>query len=233
MRARTLSVRKSEGSGTGRDPGPYPGPTADRYRDDLPLPKTDEALVLEARAGARDAFEELVYRYGARLGAVLRRQVPDVHLVDDLVQEVWVRVYRALHGFRTNGRFRPWLFSIAFNLVRDVRRSRKWDEETASTEEDFRHPSAPGEYDPHGRVEEIAAIDEALGLVPEPFRTALHLVDVVGLTYQEAATSLACSLGTVKSRVNRGRLAFRDVYLKLSGDAPEPCPERGCSGGTS
>lgn len=75
-------------------------------------------------------------------------------------------------------------------------------------------------YNPSGRVEEVAAIDAALQAVPEPFGAALHLVDVVGTSYQEAADSLGCSLGTVKSRVNRGRLAFRDLYLKFSGDAP-------------
>lgn len=198
----------------------------------MPQPQTDEALVREAAAGARDAFESLVGRYGSALSSALRKQVPDRHLVDDLAQEVWVRVYRSLARFRAGASFRPWLFSIAFNLVRDVRRSRKWDERTAASEEDFHFPAAPGEYDPRGRVEEQAAIDEALARVPDPFRGAVHLVDVLGLTYLEASESLACSLGTVKSRVNRGRLFFRDHYLKLSGE-PEPCPGSGLSGGTA
>ena len=67
--------------------------------------------------------------------------------------------------------------------------------------------------------DERAAIAQAMGQVAEPFRTALGLVDVGGLSYEEAAQTLACAVGTVKSRVNRGRLLFRDHYVKLSGGA--------------
>ncbi len=189
---------------------------------------TDEALALLAgraeQAGAREAFEVLVQRYGSRVRAVIEKQVGDHHLAMDLTQDVWIRVFRALPRFRSaeeGGRFRPWLFSITLNRVRDVQRSRKWQEKDQATEALTLSPASE-RYDPSGRVEELAAIDEALQAVPEPFGTALHLVDVVGHSYQEAADSLSCSLGTVKSRVNRGRLAFRDLYLKLSGGSPEP-----------
>lgn len=183
----------------------------------------DEALALRAAAGGRVAFETLVERYGSRVRAVIEKQVGDHHLAMDLSQDVWIRVHRALPRFRSaeeGGRFRPWLFSIALNLVRDLRRSRKWRESKEAIDHLELSPASE-RYNPSGRVEETAAIDEALQAVPEPFGAAMHLVDVVGTSYQEAADSLGCSLGTVKSRVNRGRLAFRDLYLKLSGDAPQ------------
>ena len=96
---------------------------------------TDEALALiagRAAAGAREAFEILVERYGSRVRAVIERQVRDHHLAMDLTQDVWIRAHRALPRFRSaeeGGRFRPWLFSIALNRVRDVQRSRKWNQE--------------------------------------------------------------------------------------------------------
>ena len=164
----------------------------------------------------------LVERYGSRVHAVLEKQLGDHHHAMDMAQDVWIRVFRGLHSFRSaeeGGRFRPWLFAIAFNLVRDQKRRPEWGQEVA-LEEHLQHKPAAERYNPSGRVEELAAIDEALNTVPDPFRAALHLVDVVGLSYQEAGDSLGCSLGTVKSRVNRGRLAFRDIFLKLSGHAP-------------
>jgi RNA polymerase sigma-70 factor (ECF subfamily) len=185
---------------------------------------TDEALALRAAAGERSAFECLVERYGTRVRAVVERQLGDHHLALDLAQEVWIRAFKALPRFRSakdGGRFRPWLFMITFNLIRDHQRSQGTRPEQA-LEDQLQMSPASERFDPSGRVEEIAAIDEALQAVPEPFGAALQLVDLIGLTYEEAARSLRCTLGTVKSRVHRGRLAFRDIYLKLSGDAPEP-----------
>ena len=182
----------------------------------------DDLLAVRAAAGAREAFAQLVERHGARVRSVIERRVGDHHLAMDLCQEVWIRAFRALPRFRPGaggGNFRPWLYTIAFNLVRDDRR-RQGVRTEGATEDTLRLSPASDRYDPSGRVEELEAIDEALRGVPEPFGEALHLVDVVGLAYRDAAQALGCSLGTLKSRVNRGRLAFRDLYLKFSGDAP-------------
>jgi len=190
---------------------------------------TDEALALRAAAGDRTAFETLVERYGAPIRAVIEKQLGDHHLAMDLAQDVWIRTYKALPRFRpveSGGTFRPWLFMIAFNLIRDQQRSHSRRPQQAP-EDQLQLAPASERYDPSGRVEEIAAIDDALQAVPEPFGAALHLVDVVGLSYHEAAEVLRCTLGTVKSRVHRGRLAFRDLYLKLSGESVEPSFEKG------
>ncbi len=184
---------------------------------------SDEALALVAGEqvdGSREAFELLVERYGSRIRAVIEKQVGDHHLAMDLTQDVWIRVHRALPRFRPardGGHFRSWLFSIALNLVRDRQRSRKWRQSRVTASQSELSPASE-RYNPSGRVEELAAIDKALHAVPEPFGTALHLVDVIGHSYQEAADCLECSVGTVKSRVNRGRLAFRDLYLQCSGE---------------
>lgn len=161
-------------------------------------------------------------RYGTRVRAVIERQIGDHHLAMDLAQDVWIRVHGALPRFKPahqGGRFRPWIFAIACNRVRDILRKKPLATEPSGDEILERSPASE-RYDPSGRVEEQAAIDEALQKIPEPFGAALHLVDVLGLSYPEAAEALECSIGTVKSRVNRGRLTFRDHYLKSTNPRP-------------
>ena len=177
----------------------------------------DRVLATEAAGGATHAFAQLVERHAAALSSVVRNSVHDDHLARDLAQEIWIKVYRGLSSFDLERRFRPWLFAIALNHVRDHgrklgRRPRGVHFEDLQVE--------PVARDPRDleRREERRAIAAALARVPEPFRTALQLVDVVGLDYEEAAASLECSKGTVKSRVHRGRLAFQAAYLR--GDAP-------------
>lgn len=181
-----------------------------------PTETPDDALAVAAASGARAAFEQLVERYGAPVLAVVEKQVGEHHTALDLSQEIWIKVFRALPRFQPGGSFRSWLFSIALNHVRDSRR-RQQRSRVVFIDEYRTPPPAPRKDDPRGRTEERAAIESAIGQVPEPFRSAVMLVDVMELSYEEAARSLSCAVGTVKSRVNRGRFAFRDVYLKAEG----------------
>lgn len=189
---------------------------------EAPTTIADEEHALRAAAGAADSFEVLVERYGARLLSVLERQTGEHHVAHDLAQEVWIKVYRTLDRFRADAAFRPWLFTIALNHLRDAQR-RAGRSRVVSMEDHRDDAAVAAADDPRAERDERAAIAQALGRVDEPFRTALGLVDVGGLTYEEAAATLACSVGTVKSRVHRGRLSFRDHYLKLSGGG-EPMP---------
>lgn len=192
---------------------------------DAPTTIADEEHALRAAAGAVDSFEALVERYGARLLAVLERQTGEHHVAHDLAQEVWIKVFRTLDRFRAGAAFRPWLFTIALNHLRDAHR--RAGRSRVVSMEDHRHDAAVAAADdPRAERDERAAIAQAMGRVAEPFRTALGLVDVGGLTYEEAAATLACAVGTVKSRVHRGRLLFRDHYLKLCGEGERVHAER-------
>lgn len=186
---------------------------------EAPTTIADEEHALRAAAGATDSFEVLVERYGARLLAVLERQTGEHHVALDLAQEVWIKVFRTLDRFRAGAAFRPWLFTIALNHLRDAQR--RTGRSRVLSMEDHHHATAVAAVDDPS--DERAAITQALGRVDEPFRTALGLVDVGGLTYEEAAATLACAVGTVKSRVHRGRLLFRAHYRKSS-DAGERMP---------
>ncbi len=173
-------------------------------------PPTDEFLAHEAAAGSRHAFEQLVERYGGRVLSVVERRFGDHHAALDLAQDAWVRVFRALPRFREGSSFRSWLFAIVLNATRDEGRRRQrsplvYVEALPQTEE----PMKP--------IERVH-IDDAIREVQEPYRTALILVDVEGLQYEDAAESLGCAVGTVKSRVHRGRLAFRDQWERMGGE---------------
>jgi len=194
--------------------------------------ESDERLAQRARGGERDAFEQLVHRYGNAVHAVVEKQVQDHHLALDLAQDVWIKVFRALCRWKPSGSFRSWLFSIALNHVRDDRR-RQSRHNVVYLERFRSHPSAPRAADPKGRAEEHAVIHQCMREVGEPYRTALYLVDMVGLSYEEAAHSLSCATGTVKSRVSRGRFAFRDHYVRLAGEPEAPESTSGKAGATS
>lgn len=183
---------------------------------DDPYAANDEALALTAAAGDRGAFEALACRYGSAVVAVLEKQCADHHSALDLAQEVWIKVFRAIARFRPEGSFRSWLFSIVLNHARDARR--RTHRSRVVFLEDFREPTEPAvQRDDSGRSHEQAAIAAALERVVEPFKTAVFLVDVLQLSYDEAAASAGCAIGTMKSRVNRGRLAFRDHYTQQDG----------------
>jgi RNA polymerase sigma-70 factor (ECF subfamily) len=179
---------------------------------------SDQALALRAAAGGREAFAELVARHTRGLHCVLRAALRDRHRSEDLAQEVWIKVFGALPRYRPAGSFRSWLYSIALNHLRDalrhgrVRQPPPTPDVEGLIDEEARQPAE--------RRDEVQRVQRVVADLAEPFRTALTLVDLAGLSYAEAAATCGCSLGTVKSRVHRARLAFRDAWV--AGQAPIP-----------
>ena len=176
--------------------------------------ETDEILALASASGVPDAFATLVRRHGAGVQTLLERLVHDHHLAGDLAQEVWIKVHQALGRFDARRSFRPWLLQIALNHGRDALRRAGRRLSEAPIDEQL--VQTAGGAEPVQGLLERSEIEHALEQVAEPFRAALVLVDVLGLTYQEAAQTLRCALGTVKSRVGRGRASFRVHYGRAS-----------------
>ena len=160
-----------------------------------------EELIRAHLDGSETAFGRLVELHAADLAAVLERMVKDPHLALDLAQEVFIKLHAMLVRYRFRGRFRSMLYAMALNRARDALRQRKRSRLLFLA-------------DPGRQVERRDLVEAALDRVPSPFQEALYLRDLVGLSYREVAATLGCSLGTVKSRVNRGRLAFRDRLEK-------------------
>ena len=175
----------------------------------------DRALVDAALRGDLDAFNELVALYQDHLFALVVRVVGDRDAAGDAVQEAFFSAYRNLARFRGDS-FRSWLTRIALNAATDVLRARKRRpaDPYPEWEDDAWQPPAPEEDDPHQLAVRAArgkALARALASVTEDQRTAILLFDVEGYDYQEIAEITGVSLGTVKSRIHRGRLALRDL----------------------
>lgn len=131
----------------------------------------------------------------------------DIALADDLVQETMMRAWSSRHTFMPGSKFRPWLFTILrnqfYNAVRKQSRMVAWEPEAA---ERLLVQAADQEQRIH-----VADLEGALRKLPEGQRDMLMLVAGAGLSYEEAAEAADCKLGTVKSRINRGRAAMRAI----------------------
>jgi RNA polymerase sigma-70 factor, ECF subfamily len=157
----------------------------------------DPRTLARARQGDPGAFEDLVRSYQADVWRFAYHFTRDRTLADDVTQEAFLRAFRFLRGFRGDSKFSSWLFRIARNCAMDAIRSRKVHLE--------KEPPAPvGPTDPQARVELHAALDAVSDDHREPFL----LIEVFGLSYQEAADVLHVRVGTVKSRMHRARKAM-------------------------
>ena len=175
----------------------------------------DRVLVEQALAGDLDAFNELVRLYQDYLFALTMRVVASREAAEDAVQEAFFSAYRNLASFR-GGAFRGWLTRIAVNAATDVLRVRKRrpSEPYPEWEDDAWQPPTGVEDDPERQAARRMRGDvlrEALAQITPDQRAAILLYDVEGYDYAEIAEMTRVSLGTVKSRIHRGRLALREV----------------------
>jgi RNA polymerase sigma-70 factor (ECF subfamily) len=181
---------------------------------DDPVQRRDLILLERARAGDLDAFNDLVVCYQDQLFALIVRMVPDRDQASDCVQEAFFSAYRNMAGFR-GGVVRSWLNRIAINAAMDIQRARKRrpSQPYPELEDESWQPPAGEDADPVTTAlttERHRAINDALATITDDQRAAIVLFDVEGFDYAEIAEMTGVSLGTVKSRIHRGRLALRD-----------------------
>lgn len=159
----------------------------------------------------RPSWEQVAERYGDRIYNVAYRLTGDPDDAADLSQDVFVRVYRNLHRYQP-GTFDGWLYRITKNLFLDrVRRGSRLRMEPLS-EDEWRSPvsTEPGPADVVERRTLESGLQEGLAALPPEFRLAVVLCDVEGLTYEEIAQATGWPIGTVRSRIHRGRRQLRD-----------------------
>jgi RNA polymerase sigma-70 factor (ECF subfamily) len=181
---------------------------------DDPVQRRDLILLERARAGELDAFNDLVVSYQDQLFALIVRMVPDRDQASDCVQEAFFSAFRNLAGFR-GGSVKSWLNRIAVNAAMDIQRARKRrpSQPYPELEDESWQPPAGDDANPVTTAlmtERHGAINEALATITDDQRVAIVLFDVEGYDYAEIAEMTGVSLGTVKSRIHRGRLALRD-----------------------
>ncbi len=186
-----------------------------------------QVLIERARAGDTRAFEDLARREERALYRHALRIVGTTSDAEDVVQDALFSAWRSIASFQGLS-FRAWLFRIATNRALDQLRSRKRRPELPLDPPDdddvtWAEPVAPGPDLTQlvGDREALAAVETALESLPAEQRTALLLRDVEGFAYEEIAVITSVEIGTVKSRIHRGRLAVRNVLIARGWRGPD------------
>lgn len=172
---------------------------------------TEEALVERARAGDREAFEQLVRRYADRLYAVVLRFVADGEEAQEVTQEAFLRAWRAIARFEGRSQFFTWLYRIGINEAK--RRASQRPDQALLSLDDEPIPEAPDWSEAPetrlARADVRRVLDESIRALPIEYRAPIVLRDVEGLTTREAAEIMDLGEAAFKSRLHRARLSVR------------------------
>ncbi len=172
----------------------------------------DVALVLRAQQGDAAAFHELIGRYDRRLLYFVQRLLHDADLALDVLQDVWLVMFRRLASLRAPEAFRVWLYQIAHDRTIDVlRRQRRQEQVHEVLRDNFHEPSAG----PEEVLEQAELVHHALRHLSPEHREVLLLRFLEAMSLEEIAEALRCSLGTVKSRLHYARHALRLEVEKI------------------
>ena len=191
----------------------------------------DQSLVQAAQQGDREAVDALVRRYQVRMFNFARTLTPGDADAEDLAQETFIRAFRGLGGFRGDSSFKNWLYGIAVNLARTyhgkrLRQSAVWGQRLDAVDGADDHADT-GTTDIEDAAIRRQALDRALATLPADQRLAVVLHDIEGLEYKEIAHVLDIPIGTVMSRIFRGRKRLRPLLAHLRGrtDTAGPSPD--------
>jgi len=191
----------------------------------------DASLVADLKAGSEDAFALLIAQYSQPLYSLISRSINDPADAADLTQEVFIKVFRSIRGFHGDASLRTWLYRIA---LREASNQRRWwcrhkrqeisidatyDSDSGSEGETLclgatladTHDSP---FDRAAQSETREVIEASLRKLPEDYRIVVVLREIEGFAYEEIAEILDIQLGTVKSRLTRGRSALRALLLE-------------------
>ncbi|MGI8470284.1 MAG: sigma-70 family RNA polymerase sigma factor [Pyrinomonadaceae bacterium] len=183
----------------------------------------ESEFIERLKAGDAQAFDTLVNRYTADIYALLFRLTQDVEEARDLTQETFLRALKAVKNFRGQADLKTWLYRIAVNESRNrfrwwTRRRREktisLDSKTGFGETTVHETISASAENPETetlRRERQTALRRALSKLPENFREAIILRDIEGLSYEGVAAALETNIGTVKSRIARGRVELRKM----------------------
>ncbi len=189
----------------------------------------DQQLVERVQRGDQRAFALLVEKYQRKLGRLLGRMIRDSAEVEDVVQESFIKAYRALPNFRGDSAFYTWLYRIGINTAKNhlVAMGRRpnltsdievEDAENFEDGDELRTMDTP-ETELMGK--EIAkTVNDAMEALPEELKSAISLREIEGLSYEEIASLMNCPIGTVRSRIFRAREAIAEKLRPLL-DTPQ------------
>ena len=199
-------------------------------------PNATDALIERCLKGDQVAWDEIVRTHWRKVFNLAYKFVGRHDEAEDLTQDIFLKIFKALHTFDRRANFQTWLISISRNLCIDHYRSVRKERETMARDID---PSTlmpvSRERSPYGTLEQIdlrKRIREALAELPATLREAVVLRDLQEFSYQEIADKLRLPEGTVKSRINRGRLELARQLRRLQSQGPagRPAPPAGAGG---
>jgi len=202
--------------------GPTPAVDTQRALQREALHELDDGqVVMRHLAGEAQAFGALVDRYQTRLLNFVNRTIGDRERAEDLVQEVFIRVFRHLHRFDQTKKFSTWIYTIASNLAKNELRNRSRNPLVLfqTIKKNWEADHRPLQFeDTTARPDDLYrkrflkdTVDQCVQRLPEHHREVFVLRELEGKSYQEIAEITGCNLGTVKSRLNRARNSFAQL----------------------
>jgi RNA polymerase sigma-70 factor (ECF subfamily) len=206
------------------------GMTVGNLASAIGITTEDASLVADLKAGSEEAFGLLIAQYHQPLYSLIARSINDPADASDITQEVFIKVFRSIRGFNGDASLRTWLYRIALHEASNQRRwwSRHKKQEITidSTYESEANDDGDSlclsatladqrdsPYDQAVQSQSRERLEEALRQLPEAYRTVVVLREIEGFAYEEIAEILDLQLGTVKSRLTRGRTALRSLLL--------------------
>ncbi len=183
--------------------------------------REDRELIERSRNGDREAFDELVRRYEKQAYNLAYRLTGNYDDASDVVVEAFVRAFQGLHTFRGEAHFGTWLYRVVLNTFYDTRKRAKGSQHTVSLEEELEldgdtltrqiEDTSPGPQELVEQQERDEILQRAIDQLPPERRVLVVLYHFENLSYEEIAQILKLPVGTVKSRLNRARLALREI----------------------
>ena len=174
----------------------------------------DIELIALCQQGDRQAFNRLVMQYQNLVYNFLYRLTPRGDHVEDLAQEVFIKVYRSIKKLKDRAQFKSWLHKIAVTVyIDEQRRQKKHRERLVIDERVLAAQPDPGDTPGQQmeRAELQTRLQQAIDELPEEFKLAIVLREIQELSYEEIAQALTCSIGTVRSRIFRGRQLLQQM----------------------
>ena len=185
--------------------------------------EADFALVRRAKKGDYRAFDLLVLKYQSRIVSIAFKFVKEIHLAEDISQESFIKAYRSIESFREESAFYTWLYRITANTAKNYLVSKGRRKESSISELSISENEDFFELPTNDSPEQILmaqslkdTIYDALSGLPEDTRTALSLREFEGLNYEEIAEIMNCPVGTVRSRIFRGREALENLISPIT-----------------
>ena len=189
--------------------------------------RDESELVSELQAGSEAAFDFLVTHYNAPVFNLILGMLGDPTDAADGTQEVFLKAFKGIKNFRQGSSLKTWLYRIA---IREALNSRRWFKR--HLQKNISIDAEPQEGQAKFEIEDMHAtpfdqlasreiqnvVQGALNQIPDVFRSAVILRDLEGLSYEEVAEVLECSVGTIKSRILRGRRALKEILDPLLGE---------------